>query len=84
MTTKTVTLTSDAYTQLNTVTDAYVVQNVSPYSIAIVLSDTQPAPDSTARIYLNPMDAITGADMPGTAWGIAIGGPGSSTVTVAE
>ena len=57
------------YTQLNTNTTDYIIQNVSNQNIYIIVSDSQPGSDEEASIILQPLDAITNGHIEGKCWG---------------
>ncbi len=57
------------YTQLNTVEDNYLIQNVGSDDLHIIFSDTAPADTASFDIILQANDAVGHNHMSGICWG---------------
>jgi hypothetical protein len=72
-------LPSKIYTQINTNTDEYLIQNISTDKLYIIVSDTPPANDADFDLIIQPGDAISNIHVVGTCWGKP---SGKNTITV--
>ncbi len=61
-------LNNETYTQLNTVTDNYLFQNIGGAAVLVVYSDTQPADNAACDFVLEVGDGISSNEVTGTAW----------------
>ena len=61
-------LEPNVYTQINTTTDNYMIQNLGNDNIYIVISDSQPAADKMDFI-IAPKCGISNSHVEGTVWG---------------
>jgi len=62
----------DSYIQLNTVDDAYLIENLSPYTAYIVKSDMHPAHDTPHSIEIGYKGGFGDHLVKGIFWGKAI------------
>ncbi len=61
----------NVYTQLNTVADAYLIQNLSKKShLVLISSETQPAKGDTYDFIIGPLLAICQDHHVGILWGM--------------
>jgi hypothetical protein len=64
-----VTLEPNVYTQINTVADNYMIQNLGQYAIHVVISDTQPDSTVPYDFSLDPKCGISNSHVEGIVWG---------------
>jgi len=63
------TLPKRVYTQMNTVEDAYLIQNHSGYALLIVVAASKPSDSTDYDLKLEPGEAIGNHHSVGTCWG---------------
>ena len=61
-------INKETYTQINTDTTDFLIQNISSDQIVVVISDTKPADNADFDFVLNPTNAIGGNNTNGTVW----------------
>ena len=64
-----VSVNTTEYTQLNTVEDAYLLQNLGGTILYAVVSDDKPADDTKPDLKIKPLDALSSAMVIGKVWG---------------
>ena len=75
-------INNSTYTQLNTASDAYLIQNTTGSPIKIAIAGSLPAPTASGFI-INHGQAIGNSDFEGLCWGITTQ-PDGGSVEVAE
>ena len=63
-----ITLEPNTYTQLNTNSSSYMIQNIGSDNVSIVVSDTQPTDDEVGFV-IGPREGITNSHIEGILWG---------------
>jgi len=66
-------LPEGVYTQLNTNTDAYLIQNLGNCDVGIVISDTAPSNTAQHDYIIEPREGLGNKYIKGICWGKPIG-----------
>jgi len=64
-----VSLPKNVYTQINTDSTAFLIQNLSTYNLFIVASDTQPSPATLHDFDLSAGEGISNSHVEAIFWG---------------
>ena len=64
-----ITVVPNEYTQLNTVSDAFLLQNLSNYDVWIKVSDTKPSDDADYDFFITHGEGISDSHFNGICWG---------------
>ena len=57
------------YTQINTNEDDFLIQNVSEYSMYLIIADAQPGPNTDFDFIIEPKHGISSSHIIGKCWG---------------